>query len=374
MSTTTARADLYTRITADIVAQLERGVRPWHQPWAHGHPAGPISRPLRSTGEPYRGINVVVLWLTAFEKGYSAPLWLTFQQAKQLGGGVKKGEKGTTVVYANTFEKTTTDRDSGEETTERIPFLKAYTVFNAEQTEGLPGHFYAPAAAPRPEVERLAHADAFFGHTKADTRHGGGKAFYLPAGDFIQLPPFGSFHTRETYYATHAHESIHWTKHENRLNRSFDSKRFGDAGYAVEELVAEMGAAFLCADLGITPEVMPEHAQYLNAWLTVLKQDAKAVFTAAAHAEKAAEYLHRLQPPALTADQPAPEPAPIDLEASDTFRQMWEAMERGDFLAVRELAEQLQRHADLSRRPDGVGADTLTDRIRTARARSIYPD
>jgi len=209
MSTTTARADLYTRITADIVAQLERGVRPWHQPWAHGHPAGPISRPLRSTGEPYRGINVVVLWLTAFERGYSAPLWLTFQQAKQLGGSVKKGEKGTTVVYANTFEKTTTDRDSGEETTERIPFLKAYTVFNAEQTEGLPGHFYAPAATPRPEAERLAHADAFFGHTKADTRHGGVKAFYSPSGDFIQLPTFESFHTRKGYYATFAHECVH---------------------------------------------------------------------------------------------------------------------------------------------------------------------
>ncbi len=292
MSTTTARADLYTRITADIVAQLERGVRPWHQPWAHGHPAGPISRPLRSTGEPYRGINVVVLWLTTFEKGYSAPLWLTFQQAKQLGGSVKKGEKGTTVVYANTFEKTKTDAASGEETTERIPFLKAYTVLNDEQTDGLTGHFYAT----RSEAERLAHADAFFTNTHADTRHGGGKAFYSPSGDFIQLPPFESFHTHESYYATHAHESVHWTKHENRLNRSFDSKRFGDDGYAVEELVAEMGAAFLCADLGITPEVMPEHAEYLAAWLTVLKQDAKAVFTAAAHAERAADYLHRLQP------------------------------------------------------------------------------
>lgn len=373
MSTATARADLYTRITADIVAQLERGVRPWHQPWAHDHPAGPISRPLRSTGEPYRGINVVVLWLTAFNKGYLAPLWLTFQQAKQLGGSVKKGEKGTSVVYANTFEKTKTDA-SGEETTERIPFLKAYTVFNAEQTEGLPGHFYAPAPSPKPEAERLSHAEAFLTHTKADTRHGGGKAFYSPSGDFIQLPPFETFHTREAYYATRAHESIHWTKNETRLNRSFDSKRFGDAGYAVEELVAEMGAAFLCADLGIAAEVMPEHAQYLNAWLTVLKQDAKAVFTAAAHAEKAAEYLHRLQPPANPTEPTTPEPAPTDPEASDTFRRMGEAMERSDFLAVRELAEQVQRLADAGRRPDGVSADTLTAGIRSARARSVYPD
>jgi len=130
----------------------------------------------------------------------------------------------------------------------------------------------------------------------------------------------------------------------------------------------------LCADLGIAPEVMPEHAQYLNAWLTVLKQDAKAVFTAAAHAEKAAEYLHRLQPSANPAEPTPADPTPADPEASDTFRRMREAMEQSDFLAVRDLAEQMQRHADLGRRPDGVGADTLTDRIRTARARSIYPD
>lgn len=294
---TTQREDLYSSITDTIVAQLEAGCRPWHQPWNAAHAAGGISRPLRHTGQPYNGVNVLVLWLTAFEKGYTCPLWPTFQQAKELGGFVKKGEKGTRVVYANTFEKKAKDQETGEETTERIPFLKAYTVFNAaEQTEGLPGHYYARAEAPRNLADRLEHAEAFFSNTQADTRHGGNKAFYRPSEDFIQLPPYDSFANRETYYATRAHETVHWTRAERRLNRAFDSKRFGDDGYAMEELCAELGAAFLCADLGITPEVMPEHVSYLDAWLKVLKADKKAIFTAASHASKAAEYLQGLQP------------------------------------------------------------------------------
>jgi antirestriction protein ArdC len=296
MTAQTTRPDVYTRITADIVAQLEAGARPWHQPWNAAHAAGGITRPLRNNGQPYQGVNILVLWLTAFQKGYACPLWLTFNQAKEAGGFVKKGEHGATVVYANSFEKTQTDADTGEETTERIPFLKAYTVFNAEQVEGLPGHYYALAQTPRNLAGRLDDAEAFFAATRFDTRHGGNRAFYSPAEDFIQLPPFESFENRESYYSTRAHESIHMTKHGTRLNRCFDSKRFGDDGYAVEELVAELGAAFLCADLGLTPEVMPEHASYLQAWLKVLKVDKRAIFTAASHASRAAEYLHQFQP------------------------------------------------------------------------------
>lgn len=301
---TSDRSVLYASVTDAVVRHLEQGVRPWHQPWASGHPAGPVSRPLRSTGQPYRGVNVIVLWLAAFERGYTSPYWLTFRQAVELGGGVRKGEKGTRVVYANTFEKAGRDEESGEEFTERIPFLKAYTVFNAEQVDRLPAGYTSPPPATRAELERLTHADAFFSNTRAHTRHGGGRAFYSPAGDFIQLPPFDAFERAESYYATRAHESVHWTGSPTRLNRSFDSKRFGDSGYAMEELVAEIGAAFLSADLGITAEVMPEHAQYLAAWLKVLKADCKAVFTAAAHAERAATYLCNLQPLAAT-DTPA---------------------------------------------------------------------
>jgi antirestriction protein ArdC len=304
---TTQRTDLYERITGDIVAQLEAGVRPWHQPWRVKHAAGGISRPLRFNGQPYNGVNVLVLWLTGFQRGYVCPIYLTFQQAKELGGFVKKGEKGTTVVYANSFEKNERDGETGEEKTRRIPFLKSYTVFNAEQTEGLPAHYYARAEATGNLAERLEAAETFFENTKADTRHGGGKAYYSPSGDYIQLPPYDSFENRETYYTTRAHESVHWTMSEKRLNRSFDSKRFGDNGYAVEELVAELGAAFLSADLGITPEVMPEHASYLSAWLKVLKADKKAIFTAASHASRAAEYLHCFQPQG--------EPAEIQEEA-----------------------------------------------------------
>jgi antirestriction protein ArdC len=290
------RQDVYAVVTARIVEQLEAGVRPWHQPWQAGHPAGSISRPLRSNGVPYRGINVLVLWLTGFEHGYSSPLWLTFQQAKELDASVKKGEHGTKVVYANTFEKKTRDESTGDENTERIPFLKAYTVFNAEQIEGLPGHFYAPEVQPKTEAKRLAQAEAFFANTEADTRHGGSKAFYNPSGDFIQLPDFDRFESRESYYAVQAHEMIHWTKHAKRIDRNFETKRFGDAGYAIEELVAELGSAFLAADLGLTPEVMPDHASYIASWLKILKDDDKAIFTAAAHAEKAAAYLHAFQP------------------------------------------------------------------------------
>ena len=295
-STTTERRDVYADVTARIVEQLEAGVRPWHRPWQAGHPAGSISRPLRSNQVPYRGINVLVLWLAAFERGYESPLWLTFQQAKELDARVKKGEHGTKVVYANTFEKTTKDDATGGESTERIPFLKAYTVFNAEQVEGLPVRFHAPEVEPKPQAERLAEAEAFFANTDADTRHGGGKAFYNPAEDFIQLPDFDRFESRQSYYAVRAHETIHWTKHAKRIDRNFETKRFGDQGYALEELVAELGSAFLAADLGLTPEVMPEHASYLASWLRVLKTDDKAIFTAAAHAEKAAAYLHAFQP------------------------------------------------------------------------------
>jgi antirestriction protein ArdC len=208
---------------------------------------------------------------------------------------VKKGEKGAMVVYASSFEKKENDEATGEEVSERIPFLKSYTVFNAEQTEGLPGHYYALAEAKRNLADRLAQAECFFKNTKAEIRHGGNKAFYSPKGNFIQLPPYASFESRELYYATCSHESIHWTSHEKRLSRSFDSKRFGDDGYAMEELVAELGSAFLCADLGITPEVMPEHAAYLSAWLKILKTDKKAIFTAASHASRATDFLHTLQ-------------------------------------------------------------------------------
>ena len=293
----TDKSDVYSRVTDKIIADLERGNLTWLQPWQAGHKAGPISRPRRAGGIPYRGVNVLMLWAAAMEKGYSCPLWLTYKQASELGGQVRKGEKGSLVVYANRITKTGTD-DKGADIEVEIPFMKGYTVFNAEQIDNLPAHFYATVQPLNNELERLDAVERFFANTQATIRHGGNRAFYSPSLDVVQMPELATFRDRESYYATRAHEMIHWTRHETRLNRDFGRKRFGDAGYAMEELVAEIGAAFLCADLGITPETRDDHAAYIASWLKVLKNDKRAIFTAASHAQKAADYLHGLQPKA----------------------------------------------------------------------------
>jgi antirestriction protein ArdC len=294
------KADLYSRITNRIIAELESGTRPWLKPWNAEHAAGRITRPLRHNGIPYRGINVITLWMTATARGYACPIWLTYKQAQELGAQVRKGEHGELVVFASKITRTETT-EKGDETEREIPFLKGYTVFNAEQIDNLPPHFTAPAAPTLDPVQRIAHAESFFAATGADIRHGGDRAFYAVRPDRVQMPPFETFRDGESYYATLAHECTHWTKHVTRLNREFDRKRWGDEAYAAEELVAELGSAFLCADLGLTPEPRPDHASYIENWLRVLKNDKRAIFTAAAHAERAAAFLHGLQPKAETA-------------------------------------------------------------------------
>jgi antirestriction protein ArdC len=289
------RADVYSRVTAKIVADLERGVRPWMKPWSAEHAAGRITRPLRASGQPYKGVNVLMLWGEAFDKGYACPIWITYKQALELGGQVRKGEHGSLVVYADRIRRSETD-EKGEQTEREIPFMKGYTVFNVEQVDDLPAHFYARPEAPLPASERIDAADRFFAATGMTLRHGGARAYYSEASDHVQTPPFESFRDAESYAATLAHEATHWTKHNKRLAREFGRKRWGDAGYATEELVAELGAAFLCADLGITPEVRDDHAAYIATWLEVLKRDNRAVFTAASHAQRAADFLHSLQP------------------------------------------------------------------------------
>ena len=180
--------DIYTRITNQIVAALEQGVKPWNA----AHAAGHVSRPLRHAGQPYAGINVLTLWASAMKRHYAAPIWITFKQALELGGHVRKGEKGSPIVYASAIVKTEED-ENGEDEERSIPFLKAYTVFNVEQVEGLPAHYYATAnAEPNPD-RRIAHAEAFFKATGFDIRHGGDSAFYVPSLDYIQMPPFEVF-------------------------------------------------------------------------------------------------------------------------------------------------------------------------------------
>ncbi len=291
-SNDTSRQDIYSRITDQIVRSLEHGIKPWTQPWNAAHAAGPVSRPLRFNGEAYSGINVLTLWASSMERSFAAPIWMTFRQAKELGGHVRKGEKSAPVVYADTIIKKELDAKTGNDVDVTIPFMKGYSVFNVEQIEDLPAHYYALAEAVRNDDERIAHAEEFFASIGARVLNGGNSAYYRMASDHIQMPSFDAFFNAQSYYATLGHESIHWTRHPSRLDRSFEQQRYGDVGYAKEELVAELGAAFLCADLGLKLEDRPDHAAYIGSWLQVLRSDKRAVFTAAAHAQRAVDYLH----------------------------------------------------------------------------------
>jgi antirestriction protein ArdC len=296
------RTDVYQKITDRIVAELEQGVRPWMKPWSAGNGEGRIMRPLRANGIPYQGINVLMLWSEAIEHGYASPIWMTFKQALALDAKVRKGEHGSLVVYADKIIRTETDSESGEEAERAIPFMKGYTVFNTEQIDGLPEHYYAKPAPRSETVQRIERAESFFIATGAKVVHGGSRACYVPSTDNVHMPCIDFFRDSESYYATRAHETVHWTRHPSRLDRDFGRKRFGDEGYAMEELVAELGSAFLSADLELTPEVREDHAAYIASWIKVLKNDKRAIFTAASHAQRAADFLHGLQKPTAEKD------------------------------------------------------------------------
>jgi antirestriction protein ArdC len=290
-ATSTSRQDVYSRITSQIVASLEQGVRPWVKPWNAEHAAGRITQPLRFNGQPYLGINILSLWMSAAAQGFAAPIWMTFRQAIELNAHVRKGEKGSLVVYANAITRTERDEKTGEDVEHGIPYLKGYTVFNVEQIDGLPDHYYAKAAPRLDPVARIDRADKFFAGSKATIRHGGNRAYYAQEVDYVQMPPFECFRDAESYYSTLAHELTHWTKHPSRLARDFGRKQWGDEGYAQEELVAELGAAFLCAYLELAGDPREENASYIANWLEVLRNDSRFIFKAAAHAQRAADYL-----------------------------------------------------------------------------------
>ena len=290
-NTITSRSDVYARVTDRILADLEAGVRPWLKPWKTG---GRIAVPRRHNGTPYRGINILLLWGAAMDKGHRSPLWMTYRQAGELKAHVRKGEQGSLVVFADRMAKTETN-DQGEEVEREIAFMRGYTVFNVAQIEGLPEQYYANTEPQGEPLKTFESAEAFFAATGATFRHGGDSAYYAPGPDYIQLPPPAAFKDAEAYAAVKAHETVHWSGHASRLARVL-GKRFGDHAYAAEELIAEVGAAFLCADLGITPEPRADHAAYLSHWLRVLKADKRAIFTAAAQAQRAVDFLHSLQP------------------------------------------------------------------------------
>jgi antirestriction protein ArdC len=283
MSTTIS--SVYEEVTNQIISELEHGVAPWVKPWSGG---GNPELPYNGVSQrQYSGVNVLLLWNQTFAKGYQHASWLTFRQAKELGGFVRKGEKAVHIVYASSFTKHETDQDTGEDTERQIPFLKFYTVFNVEQVEKLPERLYS-LPEQKSKAETNAGAETFIKALGAEVRHIGNHASYVPGVDYIFLPQPELFESIEHYYATSLHEHAHWSGHASRLNRDL-SGRFGDQSYAAEELIAELTAAFLCAHLSIPGEL--RHAEYIGSWIKLFHDDKRAIFTAAAKATQAAEYL-----------------------------------------------------------------------------------
>lgn len=275
------KIDVHQEVTNRIIEQLEAGTRPWTKSWAGG-----ISQlPLRSTGEQYRGINTILLMMA----GYGNPHWMTYKQAEALGGQVRTGEKGTKVVFFKMLP--VTDKRTGED--RNVPLIRQYTVFNADQIDDLPAKFYPVVDAQHSE-DRIQHAEDFVVNCRAQYTETGDRAFYSPGEDRIVVPKFEAFDGAVSYYGTLLHELVHWTGADHRLERDLKNG-FGTKDYAREELVAELGAAFLCSSLGLEPEPREDHAAYLASWLKVLKEDKKAIFTAATAAQKAFDFLYALQ-------------------------------------------------------------------------------
>jgi antirestriction protein ArdC len=282
--------DIYSEVTARIVAELETGAVPWVKPWSampgcnHPHNAG--------TGRPYSGCNVVLLWMATQKHNWPTMRFLTFNQAKDLGGNVRKGEHGTKVYFVKQLrvaDKTKPDGDG-----KIIPMMREYTVFNVAQCDGLPPKILQPGAkASRNHDARDDVADAFMTATKADIREGHGQAMYVPSADFIGMPAFASFKNADNFYSTAFHELGHWTGAKSRLDRSEGMRgRFGDQAYAAEELVAELCSAFLCAEFDMDGDL--RHAGYIEHWAKLLKSDNRAFFTACSKAQAAADHLRGL--------------------------------------------------------------------------------
>ncbi|HEX2581777.1 MAG TPA: zincin-like metallopeptidase domain-containing protein [Dongiaceae bacterium] len=283
-----SRANLYREVTDRIILELEQGRVPWVRPW--GEVKATTGLPMNAlTNRHYSGVNILILWGAVIERGYASQIWLTFRQALELGEHVRKGEKGVMACHADKFipkeELQRVTREGGD--AHAISFLKRFTLFNVEQCEGLPVHL-TKSAEPLPECQTIPHAEILIKATGADFRIGGNNAFYSPTHDFIQVPPQSAFFQPIDYYRTCFHELGHWSGAKSRLDRNL-SKRFDSHAYAAEELVAEMASAFLCASLNIQPTV--RHADYMDSWLEVLRNDTRAIFTAASLASKAADYI-----------------------------------------------------------------------------------
>jgi antirestriction protein ArdC len=294
--------DLYSEVSARIIAELESGALPWVKPWSatpgQNVPCNAVSN------RPYSGCNVILLWM-ARGRGWPTPRFLTFKQAAEAGGSVRKGEHGTKVI----FVKQLIVRDNkGEEPEERVvPMLREYTVFNVAQCDGLPDHIVhgKPQRVRNPDT-RDELADSFLAATNAEIREGSGEAYYVPSHDFITMPAFAAFKSADSFYSVAFHELTHWTGAKSRLDRDLKN-RFGTQAYAAEELIAEIGAAFLAAEFGFDGDV--RHAGYIATWIGLLKSDKRAFFTACSRAQQAADYLRGLalrEPVPTETDEPVP--------------------------------------------------------------------
>jgi len=291
------KRDLYTTVTSRILAELEAGAAPWIKPWSampgQGVPCN------AATNRPYSGCNVVLLWMVQ-AAGYRTPRYLTFKQALELGGNVRKGEHGHKVYFVKKLEVQDRERPDDADATRIVPMLREYTVFNIDQCESLPDRVYSIGPVkPRNRDARDATIDEFLACSGASIREGFGEAYYRPSDDFISMPRFEAFKSAAAFYGVTFHELGHWTGHKSRLDRDLRG-RFGERAYAAEELVAELSAAFLSAEFAIDGDL--RHAGYIQSWIGLLKADNRAFFTAASKAQAAADYLRGL---ALQDRQPA---------------------------------------------------------------------
>ena len=281
------KRDLYTEVSARIIAELEAGAAPWVKPWSAT--AGTNTPCNAVTNRPYSGCNVILLWL-ARNRGWPTPRFVTYKQAVEAGGHVRAGERGTKVIFVKQLQ--VKDSDSEDADARLVPMLREYTVFNVAQCEDLPDSIKAgkPMRVRNPDT-RDALSDDFLYSTRADIRERHGEAYYVPSHDFISMPAFGAFKGADHFYCTAFHELTHWTGHKSRLDRD-NRNRFGSREYAAEELIAELGAAFLCAEFGFDGDV--RNAGYIATWIDLLKADKRAFFTACNRASKAADYLRGL--------------------------------------------------------------------------------
>ena len=288
--------DLYTEVTNQIITALEAGTTPWVCPWDREH--GSLMPTNLTTGRRYRGINVLLLNLRQIAGGFPTNRWLTFQQAHMLGAHVRRGESGTRIVFFKLLERDDISAPDGvnvgrfhaandEPSRKVIPLLRSFTVFNEAQVEGLPAHLTWPPT-PQPEGDAHAAAEALLAQSGAVIQHGGSRAFYSPSLDLIQMPPAEFFVSFERYYSTALHELTHWTGHPGRCGRTLANRQHIEA-YAFEELVAEMGSAFLSSHCGLQGQL--HHASYIASWLEALRNDKRLVFSAASLAQKAVDFL-----------------------------------------------------------------------------------